>query len=83
MSDIQIDSGIPIPPRATGEGRTPKYPFRQMEVGDSFLVPYMDGRPRGHTARRMAAATKSAVKRTGWKFTARQLSDGLRVWRVA
>lgn len=82
MSDIQIESGIPIPPRAGGTGRPSKYPFDQLKPGDSFLVPHHDGNPVV-TVRRMAAAVKGAAKRTGWKFTTRRLSEGLRVWRVA
>lgn len=36
---IKIDKGIEIPPRRQGGGRPPKYPIREMEVGDSFFVP--------------------------------------------
>jgi hypothetical protein len=33
-----IEKGVPIPPPSTG-GRKRKYPFDEMEVGDSFTLP--------------------------------------------
>ena len=34
---IEIDKEVPLPP-ASAPKRTPKYPFVDMEVGDSFAV---------------------------------------------
>lgn len=68
--DYQIEKGIPIP-----DGINSLYPFRQMEVGDSFLI-------RGKTASQVAGAVNSAKIRTGWKFKTRTIPEGVRVWRT-
>jgi len=68
---ITIQKGVPLPKRANN-----KYPFQEMEVGDSFELP---------------VSQKAAVARSAWsrgleleaKFTVRQISDEtVRVWRI-
>lgn len=70
---IKIDKNKPMP-----ETRL-TYPFRSMEVGDSFFVP-------GKTTRAMAGAVAGARKRLGLKFAARTITEnrvtGVRIWRV-
>jgi hypothetical protein len=76
---IRIEKGIPIPPVKTRgkEGRTsPKYPWRDMKVNDSFLFP-------AHVARGAFAAAALAEKYTGYRFVVRRMEDGYRCWRVA
>ena len=69
INKMQIEKNIPIP--AT-------YPFKDMEVGDSFLVPEEVNR---------AAVTNSARrfgKNNEMEFTVRAISGGrLRCWRTA
>lgn len=88
---IQIEKGIPIPPAATGTGGgpAPRYPFRNMEVGDSFTVP-LTGRISHHNksdiARvRVAAAAASVQKNSTLRFTTRvdREQGVVRCWRVA
>lgn len=71
---IRIDKGIAAPEKRDC-GRRAVYPFRHMQVGDSFFAP----------VRKVCPATWSQV--TGFKFsTAGWIEDGIkgvRVWRIA
>ena len=66
---MQIEKNIPIPT---------SYPFKDMQVGDSFLVP--DGVHRST----VSVAAKRFGDKHGMKFTVR-LAPGrsLRCWRTA
>ena len=68
---IKIDKNIPILALYT---RT-KYPFSDMEIGDSFLV------SSDHKSIRSVAI--SAGRRLNAKFTVRKVDGGLRCWRIA
>lgn len=68
MSHLRIDKGIPLPKR---------YPFDQMEVGDSFAV------PEGISRTRVSIAAMRYGRDHKMKFTVRQMPDrSLRCWRV-
>lgn len=76
-----IDKGVPMPNRrGSSMGKVPKYPWRTMDVGDSFFVASDAARPAV-----MAQASHSG-KRTGRRFTTRFVTEngvrGVRVWRV-
>lgn len=70
---LQIDRNVEIP-----EGRT-RYPFSEMEAGDSiFFV----------NERKAASARIAAVRYAGryhptWVFTLRRVEGGWRLWRVS
>lgn len=66
---FKIEKNVPQPSRS-------KYPFMDMEIGDSFLVPV----GKGPTLRSMGSRLG---KETGRRFTVRVMGDGARVWRVA
>ena len=77
---IYIDKNIPMPKRAPYARRAEKYPeLRQLEVGDSFMVPITDTALRTHARR--------VTKETGSKFVVRSVVNdagdviGSRVWR--
>ena len=78
---IIIEKNIPMPERApVARRRAEKYPeLRQLEVGDSFMVPIADTTLRVHTRR--------VTKETGSKFVVRSVVNdagdviGSRVWR--
>lgn len=78
---IIIEKNIPMPKRAPFvRRRVEKYPeLRQLEVGDSFMVPIADTTLRVHTRR--------VTKETGSKFVVRSVVNdagaaiGSRVWR--
>lgn len=86
MSDFQVEKDVPIPEGR--QGRESKYPFREMEVGDSFLVaPEVDellgeqedfAKVRG----RVSNVAYKYGKEHDKKFTVRQVEEGIRVWRV-
>lgn len=65
---VTIEKGVPLPGRAFKS----EYPFAQMEVNDSFLVPGVK-----------SVATKNAAAQTGFKFKTKKVDGGCRVWRVA
>ena len=68
MSAIKIDKGVPMPSRM-------KYPFEEMEVGDSFLV---------LSDNRTSVSTLVGRHQNGKKFSLRKMTDGTyRCWRIA
>lgn len=78
-----IDHNVPIPPSNPHAGghrkaRQPylRYPFAEMKVGDSFLVP-AEIAPRASSA-----AGNYAKANKPMKFLTRQTPEGLRIWRT-
>jgi len=69
-TDFEIEKGIPLPARPNKV-----YPFDQMEVGDSFLIP-------DHKYRAVQAAASRAGKCSGKRFTVRNTKEGYRCWRI-
>lgn len=51
------------------------YPYEEMEIGDSFVVPL-------EARQRVMNANSRAFKRLGMRFSARREGDQVRVWRV-
>lgn len=74
----EIEKGVPIPddPR----GRRGKYPFKDMEVGDSFFVS-CDDEKRKKTVRNSIYASRWRREK-GYKFKCSLEKEGIRVWRV-
>jgi hypothetical protein len=72
-----IESGIPMPKRTAGRSGS-KYPFADMEVGDSFAIP---GDVKAATIRSAVGAFTKRNPDAG-KFAVRGTGDGLRVFRV-
>lgn len=74
---IKIDKNIPFPARPTGRGQPPKYPWKQMEVGDSFYIDQDSNKfrnsPNGCTR---------GLRKKGWLFSIRKEGTGSRVWRI-
>ena len=73
---FKIEKNIPVP---SSRGRVAIYPFREMEVGDSFAVPGMKQPVLSNLA-------CQAAKRIGdgRRYSTRRQPDGsIRVWRVA
>jgi hypothetical protein len=71
---MKIEKAIPIPPRHVHFNQ--KYPFRDMEVGESVALPA----EAIHKARDAAYAYAKANKK---KFTVRKISETeYRCWRV-
>ena len=76
---IVIEKGIPCPPKATRSEYKRKYPFPEMDVGDSFSI---DGDPRV-CERKLSAAASGYGSRNGWTFRVRVTEAGARCWRTA
>jgi hypothetical protein len=70
--EIQKDVPIPYP----GMGKR-KYPFADMEVGDSFLV-----EDKSTNAMYRTAHGFMAKHQPNWKFSVRKVNGGTQVWRV-
>lgn len=78
----KIQTGVPLPPRRTAQ-RFTKYPFADMLVGDSFLVPKTEA--KGDLKKlmsRISAASAGAKQALGFKFALRKMPDGVRIWRT-
>jgi len=81
---IKIDKGIPIPNNVSSKGRPTKYPWEDMEVGDSFLFPSNTISPLTSTFARNILNEKrhqlfmSHPKR----YLTRKTSEGYRCWRI-
>lgn len=68
----KISKNKPLPPART------LYPWQDMEVGDSFLVPGPHDKASGGKVR---SAACDYGRRHGLAFSVRVEGDGLRVWR--
>lgn len=77
MSEYKIERKIPIPRRSNSVNEhSVKYPFRDMEIGDSIFF-----------AKKGAAKAQNAAAAWGRKnnrtFTSRTVEGGVRIWRTA
>lgn len=75
---MKIESGIIRPDG--GKERKTKYPFKNMNVGDSF---FMEG--FSHTIQKNilnAGARYAEYNGLSWKFSTRKEGTGIRVWRI-
>ena len=72
---ITIEKNIPIPSPA-GRGRAKRFPFDEMEVGDSFFA-------SGVSRTTMSSKFAEYHKHTSKRFTARSQEGGARYWRIA
>lgn len=74
----EIEKGIPLPTNT----RNSKYPYKDMQVGDSFLIPaHPEDVPQWLKSIRNSMF--AAGKRHGIKLTAAAADGGVRVWRKA
>ncbi len=85
---IPIDINIPIPyihkrSLIIQEYKRPtKYPFREMNIGDSFFVP-LSGYKTEHTLRStLYDAAKRRGKGENYRIIVRQVDGGMRCWRI-
>ena len=73
--EIKIQKNIAMP-KNLGTGR-PKYPWKELEVGESFLFPEGLGESGIHSN------AQSTGKRLNRKFAIRKTPEGYRCWRIA
>jgi len=76
--EFKIEKEVKIPSKF--ERYMSKYPFGEMEVGDSFIA----GEPTKQVLARVSnAATRWAKQNAnGHVFTCRTTNDGVRIWRT-
>lgn len=74
---FDIEKNVPAP--KNGAGSASKYPFRSMEIDDSFLVP---SEALGKTTRNsIVSAARYSFGGKGHVKT-RAVDGGIRVWRI-
>ena len=79
FSDFPVEFGVPMPEEERRYDRH-KYPWRVMEVGNSFFVP---SAPKGiKTLHRLRALISYQHSRHPEHFEARGVDGGVRVWRT-
>lgn len=78
-----VESGVPLPESPHARGRQPIYPWRDLNVGESFFVPCKEGEGPRILIRRITPTAYKAGRKLGKTFTSRSMPDGVRVWRVA
>jgi len=70
QKDVKVRKNVPMPePRSS-------YPWRSMDIGDSFLF------PDSYHIYSARSACYLAMKRTRRKFQVRETKEGLRCWRI-
>ena len=79
---ITIDKAVPIPDKNKSGKRKSVYPFNEMELNDSFLVPNPDNLSTIILRNRVNSAAVYHSKIDGMKFTVRDTVEGIRVWRT-
>jgi len=80
---IKIEKGVPIP--KSKRGRDAKYPWRQLEPGDSFEVKLKDSgleKIKGLQAR-LSSLGVTTFGKGNCITRVNEAGDGVRVWRVA
>jgi hypothetical protein len=73
MTKVKVDKGVPMP--ESNLGRPIKYPWNEMEVGDSFIIKTED-----YLSVRSNISYRNNVHRDR-HFVIRKIEDGYRVWR--
>ncbi len=76
MSKFVVDKDIPIPERM-GSDRRRKYPWPDMEVGDSVFIESSELRER----KAISGSAYGYARDSKKKFTIRAVDGGFRVWR--
>jgi len=80
----QIVKGIAI--IQARKGRPTQYPFKQMEVGDSFFVEFTEEEMKSAKLKSKKQATilsAARVGRYGIKISTRRVENGIRAWRIS
>ena len=76
---MKIEKDIPIPhSRLTGNRK--KYPFENMEIGDSFFVQVVNIFEKRKRASSIIACARRELPK---KFISRQVDGGVRIWRIS
>lgn len=91
MARIKLDPNVPIPESKRVLAGFRKYPFLQMQVGESFFLPIPKGRSLAMLRNNVCSAADRAVfdfRQLGVeaKFSTRKVEEngqvGVRCWRI-
>lgn len=74
-SEFKIEKGVPVPLGRHNRGGACKYPWNEMEPGDSFFVP-------GRALRNFNIVAPANRRYAPKRFVARTVKGGVRVWRI-
>lgn len=81
-TEIKIDKNVPIPPtqnKINGK-RERIYPYKKLEVGDSFFIPY------ANSLSALSGGVFLYIKKENKKLCSRKVIEngiwGLRIWRT-
>lgn len=78
---FEVQSGVPMTSARRGR-KAVTFPFEQMDIGDSFLVPCdVTAKNELNNWRRKILLAKKAFGQG--QFSTGTVSDGIRVWRTA
>lgn len=77
-SPYQVESSIPIPRKQDHRRR---YPFDRMQIAQSFMVPC---EPQDIDAlwNTLTSCRRWATYKSGFRYTMRRVTGGIRVWRI-
>ena len=76
MNEVMVEKNVDMPVmRVTAS----KYPYDEMEVGDSFMVTS----ERISMINTMCGINKKKGEELGMKFIAKRVEGGVRVWRIS
>lgn len=81
--EFRVEKGVPRPKGYGSGNRRGKYPWAQMEIGDSFAVPRSE---EEHQLNYISRAASLWGKRNARKFSLRSLTENgqrvIRIWWV-
>ncbi len=84
MSDIIVEKNIPLTPSRldhSKRGVEPRWPWRRMDLGDSFVVPDKKSAVSAWAAFNTIAKSKNSPFATSWSAYMRKQPDGtFRLW---
>ena len=82
---MEILKAVELPKKRTYAKQTDwqEYPFRDLSVGDSFVLLIPKGEHHLSFQSRVSAACSYYGRRWGKTFTTRCLDDGVGIWRSA
>jgi hypothetical protein len=78
VTQLPIDKDVPLAAR-----RNTIYPFASMQVGDSIFVPGTGSPKQINSVCAAAFQFRNTPGKADWRFTARTLEGGVRIWRIA
>jgi hypothetical protein len=77
MNEIQIETDIPLPPIIQ---RRKKYPFANMDIGDSFFAVVEEGLSKSNKMASIRCCAHSQF--SDRKYVCRAVINGVRCWRI-